>query len=109
MDGSPAEDAGLEAGDEDITFQGQDNIAVGGDLIVAVDGKELTREHDLADEISGHSAGENVRADRPARRQAAHDRASSSAAARRVGSVAALVRGFRRFRVICRKWWRSPR
>ena len=60
VDGSPAEDAGLEAGNEDITFQGQDNIAVGGDLIVAVDGKELTREHDLADEISGRSVGEKV-------------------------------------------------
>ena len=60
VDGSPAEDAGLEAGDEEISFQGQDSIAVGGDLIVAVDGKRLTREHDLADEISAHSAGEKV-------------------------------------------------
>jgi serine protease Do len=60
VDGSPAEDADLKAGDEDITFQGQESIAVGGDLIVAVDGKELTREHDLADEISGHGAGEKV-------------------------------------------------
>jgi S1-C subfamily serine protease len=60
VDGSPAEDAGLEAGDEDISFQGQDGIAVGGDLIVAVDGKRLTREHDLADEIGAHSAGETV-------------------------------------------------
>ena len=39
VDGSPAEDSDLQAGNEDITFQGQDNIAVGGDLIVAVDGK----------------------------------------------------------------------
>jgi len=60
VDGSPAEDADLKAGDEDITFQGQESVAVGGDLIVAVDGKELTREHDLADEISGHGAGEKV-------------------------------------------------
>ena len=60
VDGSPAEDSDLQAGNEDITFQGQDNIAVGGDLIVAVDGKELTREHDLADEISGRSAGEKI-------------------------------------------------
>jgi S1-C subfamily serine protease len=60
VDDSPAEDAGLEAGNEDISFQGQDSIAVGGDLIVAVDGKQLTREHDLADEISGRGAGENV-------------------------------------------------
>jgi S1-C subfamily serine protease len=60
VDGSPAEDAGLEAGHEDIAFQGQDGIAVGGDLIVAVDGKQLTREHDLADEIAGRGAGEKV-------------------------------------------------
>jgi S1-C subfamily serine protease len=60
VDDSPAEDAGLQAGDEEITFQGQDGISVGGDLIVAVDGKQLTREHDLADEISGRGAGENV-------------------------------------------------
>ena len=60
VDGSPAEDSDLQAGNEDITFQGQDNIAVGGDLIVAVDGKKLTREHDLADEISGRSAGEKI-------------------------------------------------
>jgi S1-C subfamily serine protease len=60
VDGSPAEDADLQAGNEDITFQGQDSIAVGGDLIVAVDGKELTREHDLADEISGRSVGEKI-------------------------------------------------
>ena len=60
VDGSPADDAGLEAGNEDISFQGQDGIAVGGDLIVAVDGKRLTREHDLADEIAAHSAGEQV-------------------------------------------------
>ncbi|HYN90615.1 MAG TPA: trypsin-like peptidase domain-containing protein [Thermoleophilaceae bacterium] len=59
--GSPAEDAGIEAGDDEISFQGQDRIAGGGDLIVAVDGEELTREHDLADEISARSAGEEVR------------------------------------------------
>ncbi len=60
VDGSPAEDAGLDAGNEDISFQGQDGITVGGDLIVAVNGKRLTREHDLADEIGAHSAGEKV-------------------------------------------------
>jgi S1-C subfamily serine protease len=60
VDGSPAEEAGLDAGNEDISFQGQDGIAVGGDLIVAVNGKRLTREHDLADEIGAHSAGEKV-------------------------------------------------
>ncbi|HEX6583731.1 MAG TPA: trypsin-like peptidase domain-containing protein [Thermoleophilaceae bacterium] len=59
VEDSPAESSGLEAGDEDISFQG-DDITVGGDLIVAVNGRRLTREHDLADEISAHGAGENV-------------------------------------------------
>jgi S1-C subfamily serine protease len=57
---SPADDAGIEAGDEQITFQGPDEITVGGDLIVGVNGEEFTREHDLADEISDHSAGDRV-------------------------------------------------
>jgi S1-C subfamily serine protease len=61
VDGSPAEDAGLQAGDDEISFQGQAGIGTGGDLIVAVDGKRLTREHDLADEIGDHSTGEHVR------------------------------------------------
>ena len=33
-DGSPADEAGLEAGDEKIDFQGQDDIPSGGDVIV---------------------------------------------------------------------------
>ena len=61
VDGSPAEEAGLQAGDDEITFQGQTEIAAGGDLIVGVNGKDLTREHDLADEISAHSTGDQVR------------------------------------------------
>jgi S1-C subfamily serine protease len=60
VDGSPAEKAGLRAGVDKITFQGQSDIATGGDLIVGVDGKPLTREHDLADEISAHATGERV-------------------------------------------------
>jgi S1-C subfamily serine protease len=59
--GSPAEDAGIKAGDDTISFQGQTNITTGGDLIVAVDGKPLTREHDLADEVSAHREGDSVR------------------------------------------------
>ena len=39
---------------------GPGRIPVGGDLIVAVDGKKLTREHDLADVISQRGAGEKV-------------------------------------------------
>jgi S1-C subfamily serine protease len=60
VDGSPAEDSGIEAGDDEISFQGQSRIVAGGDLIVGVNGKDLTREHDLADEISDHSTGDRV-------------------------------------------------
>jgi S1-C subfamily serine protease len=58
--GSPAEEAGLEAGDRQITFQGQPDIAAGGDVIVAVDGRRLTRRDDLADLISARNAGDRV-------------------------------------------------
>jgi S1-C subfamily serine protease len=61
VDGSPAEDAGIESGGDEISFQGQSRIATGGDLIVGVNDEDLTREHDLADEISDHSAGDRVR------------------------------------------------
>jgi S1-C subfamily serine protease len=61
VDGSPADDAGIQAGGDKISFQGQTDIAEGGDLIVGVNGKPLTREHDLADEISAHGTGEPVR------------------------------------------------
>ena len=61
VDDSPADEAGFEAGSEEITFQGQTEIQTGGDLVVGVNGKKLTREHDLADEISAHSTGDRVR------------------------------------------------
>ncbi len=61
VDGSPAEDAGIEAGTDEISFQGQTEITTGGDLIVGVNGEALTREHDLADEISAHTTGQRVR------------------------------------------------
>jgi S1-C subfamily serine protease len=57
---SPAEDEGLEAGDETIEFQGQPGIPSEGDMIVAVDGERLTRRHDLSDVISRHGAGDKV-------------------------------------------------
>jgi S1-C subfamily serine protease len=58
--GSPAEKADIRAGDSDITFQGQPNIAIGGDVITTVNGRRLTRTDDLADVISGMSAGDVV-------------------------------------------------
>ena len=59
-DGSPADDAGLEAGDDKVDFQGERGIPKGGDVIVGVDGRRLTRSDDLADVVSSKSAGDEV-------------------------------------------------
>jgi S1-C subfamily serine protease len=56
---SPAEEAGLRAGDQEVEFQATP-IPTGGDVIVAVDGRRLTRTNDLADVISSRRAGERV-------------------------------------------------
>ena len=61
---------GLEPGDGPIDFQGQPDIPSDGDVIVAVDGKPLTRTQDLADVIGGHARGRQGGADRRARRRA---------------------------------------
>jgi S1-C subfamily serine protease len=58
-DGSPAEEAGLRAGRGEIDFQGA-RIPTGADVIVAVDGRRLTRSEDLADVIGARRAGERV-------------------------------------------------
>lgn len=60
QNGSPADDAGLETGGRKIEFQGQPDIPANGDVILAVDGKKLTRESDLADLISAKDAGDEV-------------------------------------------------
>jgi S1-C subfamily serine protease len=57
--GSPAEKAELQAGDDEIEFQAT-SLRAGGDVIVAVNGRPLTRRDDLADEISAMSAGDQV-------------------------------------------------
>ncbi|HZI91433.1 MAG TPA: trypsin-like peptidase domain-containing protein [Thermoleophilaceae bacterium] len=56
--GSPAEDADLKGG-RPQEFQGG-QLPVGGDVIVAVDGRKLTRRVDLADLVSSHSAGDKI-------------------------------------------------
>jgi S1-C subfamily serine protease len=60
--GSPAQDADLEAGDDEIEFQATP-VRTGGDVIVAVNGRRLTRRDDLADVISAMSAGDRVELD----------------------------------------------
>jgi 2-alkenal reductase len=58
--GSPAEKVGIRPADDEIEFQGV-TLPRGGDVIVAVDGRRLTRTDDLADVVSEMSAGERVR------------------------------------------------
>jgi S1-C subfamily serine protease len=55
----PADDVGLKGGDEKLTFQGVP-YEVGGDTILAVDGRRLLRPEDLARYISLHRPGEKV-------------------------------------------------
>ena len=58
---SPADEAGLETGDDMFDFQGQEDIPKEGDVIVAVNGRKLDRLDDLADVISKKNAGDSVR------------------------------------------------
>jgi S1-C subfamily serine protease len=57
---SPAEDAGLRGGDDEIEFQATP-VPTGGDVILSVNGRQLTRSDDLADVISGMRSGESVK------------------------------------------------
>jgi S1-C subfamily serine protease len=57
---SPAEEADIHGGEGEIEFQATP-VPTGGDVIVAVNGRDLTREDDLADVISGMSAGQHVK------------------------------------------------
>lgn len=60
QDGSPADDAGLEAGEEKTTFQSEE-VRKGGDVIVAVEGRRLASSGDLADLVSRRDPGEKIR------------------------------------------------
>ena len=63
VEDSPADDAGLTAGDRMIEFQGQTDIAADGDVIIGVNGERLTHTADLADLISLLPPGEQVELD----------------------------------------------
>jgi S1-C subfamily serine protease len=60
-EGGPADRAGISAGAERTSFQGQDGIPRNGDVVVAVDGTRLGGENDLADVIARHRPGDEVR------------------------------------------------
>lgn len=58
--GSPADDAGIEAGRETIDFQGQEEVPGDGDVIVRADGNPIKNPGDLADVISLKNPGDRV-------------------------------------------------
>ena len=58
--GGAADRAGLRGGTE-RAYLGNTPIMIGGDLIVAIDGKELESQQDLAQVMNNHRAGDNVK------------------------------------------------
>ncbi len=59
VNGGPADDAGLRAGDDETRFQARP-VVDGGDIITAVDGKKLQEEADLAVELLRFAPGEKI-------------------------------------------------
>jgi S1-C subfamily serine protease len=57
--GGPADEAGLKGGDEKLTFQGIP-YEVGGDTILAIDGRKLVGPDDLARDIADFPPGRKV-------------------------------------------------
>jgi S1-C subfamily serine protease len=58
--GGPADKAGLRGGRSHIEFQGINDVPVGSDLIVGVDGSKVTAADDLTDLIGTHQPGDTV-------------------------------------------------
>jgi S1-C subfamily serine protease len=60
VEGSPAEKAGLRASTKQVTVDGV-SAFVGGDVIVAVDGKPVASSTQLGDRIAEHETGDTIR------------------------------------------------
>jgi S1-C subfamily serine protease len=58
----PADDAGIQGGDQNIDFQGR-NIRAGGDVVTSVNGQEITSSQDLPRIISLLDPGQKVTLD----------------------------------------------
>jgi S1-C subfamily serine protease len=57
--GSPADKAGLEGGDTRVVVAGE-SYQIGGDVIVAIDGKDVASVDALREAIAAHKPGESV-------------------------------------------------
>ena len=58
--GGPADDAGLEAGDDKVDFAGQKDLPAGGDVIVAVEGRPIEDASDLTNLVALRDPGDEV-------------------------------------------------
>jgi S1-C subfamily serine protease len=58
-EGSPADQAGLQGGDQTVTVQGQQYV-IGGDVITAIDGTEVATFDDLIEFLTTKQPGDSV-------------------------------------------------
>ncbi|MFY9264522.1 MAG: trypsin-like peptidase domain-containing protein [Solirubrobacterales bacterium] len=58
--GGPADKAGLRAGSDMATIDGEETV-IGGDLIVAVDGKDVDDSEDVASSVTAKKSGDSVK------------------------------------------------
>ena len=59
LPGGPAEHSGIHGGTQKA-YLGNTPIYIGGDLIVAIDGDQVTNDQDIAQIMDGHQAGQTV-------------------------------------------------
>src|SRR5277367_2924745 len=59
LPGGAADKAGLHGGTQ-RAYQGNTPVMLGGDLIVAIDGQEITNAQDLSEAMNSHKAGDEV-------------------------------------------------
>jgi S1-C subfamily serine protease len=57
--GGPADQAGIQAANQTIHFQGQE-VRTGGDVITAIDGHQIVNESDLPQLITHYNPGDTV-------------------------------------------------
>ena len=59
LPGGAAQRAGLHGGNQ-LAYKGNEQVMLGGDLIVGFDGQEITTPQDLSNDLNAHHAGDTV-------------------------------------------------
>jgi S1-C subfamily serine protease len=59
VEGGPADEAGIKGGDSSATIEGA-NIKVGGDIVVAVDGKDVSGMEEVIDAVDAAEPGDEM-------------------------------------------------